>query len=652
MVYSHLMYPSCHGSRGGRRAQKFLMSGGQSGYAALPHDITINSVTKSPTYRYEAHNADATQWAATVGTDVPIHGATGDLPVIDEYAPGLTDSRVGFQISGKKYHLAGSTYGDVGTDDMVFEMVLKMPLVTQYMFAKTNVNSTNQYGVLCLNGTAIYWTYGGEIIGISVVPGQWIHLIAFVDKSGSMVIYRNAVQGAVFDVSLLTGSGDGGTFTIGSQTAALTPQDGSLAYFSMWQGAGWLDTHLQEDVAKERFYRACGIWPEIAAGTAMPEIATRSTAAYLDRLDDDGDRIIVPVGVNWLRVCERMSGGIEAAGVLLEGARTNGFTYSQDFENAAWDKTRAAISAAAKVAPDGTLTGAGVIGNTQSGTHYIGQSIGSAAGQDLFDVWLAPGAKTWARLVTSNVANGDAYFDLANCAVGTVGAGCTAGIEQWADGWCRCWIVYTSGVSAHNHDIVACVGDESDSYTGDDETIDIYVWGAQHEKSTRDAPASYVLTTTAAATYTADTLRYPASDNIGGADNGEGTMQISTIGQGYDHVDDYVLAQLNDGGSADNAITLGVDADDKATLTVVAGGVSQAAITSTTEIGDGSQHCVRASWTTDSVTLRVDGVVEGTDTSATIPTGLDRLQVGSDESGAKQPWSLVSCLRTWEDPLS
>ena len=646
--YSHNIYP-CRYGRASRRSRTLLADYGHSGYLELPTSLTINGSTKTPTFVYYGEDADDTEWRAHVGEDLAIAG-TGDAPVVDDYAPGIGDKRVAFR-GGKKYARAASTLYDVGTDDIVCEMVFRMPTENLYAWAK-DAESSRQYGVLCLSGATLYFGYSGLNCAVSATAGQWFHMLAVADKSGSMTLYRNGVQGGTTSISGVSASGDGGTFTIGAQLpTSATGSTLDIAYLAMWQGSAWLDTHLQADLAKERFHRICGIWPDLARGTEAPVLATRSTAGYIDKIDDScSGRILVPVGVNWIRTVQRCSGDAQS-GVLIEPARTNDFLYSEDMTQEDWVKTRAEISANAVTAPDGTTTAYGIIGGTANVTHYIGQSVGAADGQDLFSVWIKAGAQTWVHLQTSNVANGDAYFDLANGVVGTVGAGCEAGIQPWADDWYRCWISYASGVPEHDHNIIPAASDGADAYRGDGSTVDIYVWGAEHEKTTNDAPGSYVKTTTAAATYTADVLSYAGGDNLGGESNGKGTISLRKMSDPYGQGAVTTLATLNDGGSANDSIRLGIDADDKPTLTMTAGGVAQAAITGSTVMDDGVWHTLEASFQTDLVRLRVDGVIEGSDTSATIPDDLDRLTVGSNESGTGQPGVVISRLKIYSEAL-
>ena len=61
-------------------------------------------------------------------------------------------------------------------------------------------------------------------------------------------------------------------------------------------------------------------------------------------------------------------GTLDPLGLKMEPQRTNSLTYSQDFSNAAWVKTRTAVSGAS-AAPDGTNTAQTITLNDASGSN-------------------------------------------------------------------------------------------------------------------------------------------------------------------------------------------------------------------------------------------------------------------------------------------
>src|SRR6267378_2002255 len=74
----------------------------------------------------------------------------------------------------------------------------------------------------------------------------------------------------------------------------------------------------------------------------------------------DYDGVIRLAAANLLRIewVDLDGDGVrESPGLFLEGSRTNSYLRSEEFDNAAWVKTSATITANAALAPDGTTAG-------------------------------------------------------------------------------------------------------------------------------------------------------------------------------------------------------------------------------------------------------------------------------------------------------
>ena len=644
--------PRCIYHKGGGGAARLLTfrnDFNKSGYANLPQTLTINGVTKTPTFRYEADDATTSAWTATVGSDLAIAGS-GDDPVIDEYAPGLNDKRVKFN-GGKVFQDSGASLGNVSTNDFTVELVGKITSSLEGVIDKKlpTGDGIGWYVITASSSLRLTLDVGATNTNVNtaaLTPGCYYHAICFVDRSGLAQWYVNGVaSGSAVDVSSQSATIDSArNLTLGNASNA------SLSYCAMWQGANWLDTHLQADLAKERFYKCCGMYPQLAKGTALPTVSTRSTTAYLDKLDSSDNRLLVPVGAEWLRVCERIdTNGDALAGYLSETAGTNELLASQDFTSALdWTLTRCTINANATTAPDGTLTADGLIASVDvNQTHEVQQSIASTATEHVFSVWLKAGAKTWAALHAPSVANAKCYYDLGNGVLGTAGAGCTGQIEAWGNGWYRCTMVYTGGAPAHSHDIHAAEDDNDDTYTGDGSTTEIYMWGAMHDDAGLGIAGSYIKTTAAEVTRTKDQLRFVAGANIGGEDVGQGTVSMDILIPDYTTTNSLAWFSISDGNSGDNRI-LSYETSGVHRLICTDGGVAQASLTETVDLKDNEIHNIEALYKTNSIKMKIDGLEVGTeDTSCTIPDDIDYLEVGQSLA-ASQPNSLISNFKVYK----
>jgi hypothetical protein len=183
-------------------------------------------------------------------------------------------------------------------------------------------------------------------------------------------------------------------------------------------------------------------------------------------------------------------GGAGASGLMAvgqvgtgSGGSTNLFSFPEAIDNADWGKVRASVSADAIVAPDGNTTADKLIeDSTASNSHYFRKQLSlTPTTQYTHSVFAKAGERNWV-VIGSNAggtpSTGGVYFNLATGEVGTVGGGVDDhGIEDWGDGWYRCWVVDTSsGTGVWNFDTAMANGDGGGAYSGDGSS-GAYFWG-------------------------------------------------------------------------------------------------------------------------------------------------------------------------------
>jgi hypothetical protein len=219
----------------------------------------------------------------------------------------------------------------------------------------------------------------------------------------------------------------------------------------------------------------------------------------------------------------------ESLGLLIEEQRSNLLTYSDDFSDAAWTKTRSSITSNTIVAPDGTLTGDKLVENTDNNTHPVSQTKTLSANTTYtLSVTLKAGERTRAVLQTANVANWAANvlatFDLS---AGTVASG-TGAITSLGNGWYRCSITATFGASslAGGLNIIPVISGTTTSYTGDGYS-GLYIWGAQLEAGA--FPTSYIPTVASAVTRSADAASMTGANFSSWYNQAEGTLYSDAI---------------------------------------------------------------------------------------------------------------------------
>lgn len=188
---------------------------------------------------------------------------------------------------------------------------------------------------------------------------------------------------------------------------------------------------------------------------------------------------------------------------------TNLRQWSQEFDNAAWDKWQVTVTSNATTAPDGSSTADLVVENTANNSHFIYATSAQNINVPLtFSVYLKAAGRTNVFVgMFMHEVNGsiNASIDLTtgqwSVAPNAGGAASNAGgrIDKLPNGWYRVSVWGVPGVTAGSTVETRVQFEGHYAYTGDG-VSGVYLWGAQLEQA--DAPGGYVVTTNAQRTTT------------------------------------------------------------------------------------------------------------------------------------------------------
>jgi hypothetical protein len=176
-------------------------------------------------------------------------------------------------------------------------------------------------------------------------------------------------------------------------------------------------------------------------------------------------------------------------------AEENLVTYSQEFDNAAWVKTGASITANDTTAPDGTTTAELLY--PVSSTCYIAQAKNTNGNPIVISVYAKAQNKSVVYLFHYNAAGYGAYYlDTSDGSTSSISGSVTTGTMTATDvgnGWYR-FSVYFSSSFGSNANFGIGVSNAKGSITVTPNSTDgIHLWGAQIEQ--RDSLTAYTPTT-------------------------------------------------------------------------------------------------------------------------------------------------------------
>ena len=337
--------------------------------------------------------------------------------------------------------------------------------------------------------------------------------------------------------------------------------------------------------------------------------------------------------------------GNPSRGLLIEEARTNLLIRSAEFTNASWTKTNVTATDG-QSAPDGTTNADAILETVDSGLHFTQQTVTVATtATHTYSVFLKANGRNFASVfVREGVNSGATYVsatvDLSNGTVSGATVG-TASIQSIGNGWYRVSLSASIDSGTRYAQVRIREDASTTSYAGDI-TKGILAWGAQLEAGA--FPTSYIPTTSAAATRSADSaVVTPISSFYNQA---EGTLFAETS-----FLATAGWALVADDNTTSNRHLLAYSGNIPSYTTLV-GAASQASISIglAASAGDIIRHI--GSYKENDFQAARNGTLGTADTSGTTPAGLSHLRIGTRTGSSDRFNGHIRKIAYWPRRLS
>lgn len=307
--------------------------------------------------------------------------------------------------------------------------------------------------------------------------------------------------------------------------------------------------------------------------------------------------------------------------LLLEPQRTNLQIYSEQINNATYTKQDLTVVTNDAVAADGTTTADKLYPTTSGSSRQFFSAFAiSTATVYTTSLFAKAGGKNWFRMLGIN-GSGNASFNLADGTVTTVSGGFTATINPYGNGWYRCTLTGTSS-STLGYLGAILINSSTDSSITANGTDGVYFWGLQVEAGAY--ATSYIPTTTASVTRNAETCYKASATALIGQT--EGTAYINFI---YNSTGSAcVTIALND-TTNDNRIQFEIGSAGSGILYLFSAGTGYVTLSTGSFVAN-TEYKIAIKYKLNEVSLFKNGIKYGPDITATMPTSLTRIELGSE----------------------
>lgn len=335
-------------------------------------------------------------------------------------------------------------------------------------------------------------------------------------------------------------------------------------------------------------------------------------------------------------------------GYLSEEQRTNLTVQSGTPSNAGWTVVAAPKTSTNNAAPDGTSTAALITSDGTSTGHQVRSPDTSYTLNTVYAVskFVKAGTSTLAQLIVGggiSAANVYANFSLSGSgSVTASGAGVSSPtIVAYGSGWYRVSFVFTAGLTAPDAgpSIAFITGGTDTRLPTNSSAGTLQVWGAQVEATTANypGPTSYIPTAGSTVTRAADVASMTGANFSSWYNQSAGTFVVQMTPPGdYDQYGTVFYASDGSGSNV-NYLTkvnsAGNAAGKRWQGVTFVGGAAQAFPTTPSD-GAAVPTKIAYGYQLNDFAMAKDGSLIATDTSGTVPSTVNRLDIGQNNGSA------------------
>lgn len=286
--------------------------------------------------------------------------------------------------------------------------------------------------------------------------------------------------------------------------------------------------------------------------------------------------------------------------LLLEPQRTNGFTYSEQFNQSVWFKSSCTITTNQIIAPDGTLTADLATSTASGGGVYRFNSWDTT--EKTASIFVKKNTSSTTEIFNASSPTNRVVYDLGNGIIDTEGGSMTGTIEDFGNDWYRLTATHTATASQ--------------SFGIKPETSkSVYIWGAQIEDASYSS--SYIKTEASTVTRLKDECLNGGDSDLFNITEGSWFLDLVP----YEITAPSKEITLSDGTNNNRFLLQFQTTNTTVRLLVVSGGSTEVSLFEPITIN--TRNKILVTFKENEFKIYINGTLEGTDTSGNVPTGLD-----------------------------